>query len=426
MAIGPAETNGGFVIAREVVAEDLQVPAIEQTFLDGTLAHLLCDRYENSKALIKTGEHWPAAVADFVPFIDAYARDDDHEDLARGLLARLLELSFRADSAQDKTVEEFTLGVLDMLSRLRHVPDSLMRPRTRGGDDLKRQPSFFESMMGTLRRYRFMKELPGVFNGIADGIIVGGSMGYGPFFSVRDGGSYADPSDVDAIVVLKDGYEQQEKWQTILASDKVENADKVSLLSRLRTFASMHEAGQIDIISQRFNIPHETFNMSAHFMTREFFEKMNGRQLRDDLAAGVDTVLAARDFKPRRFEHPVCAQRSFDGSVFEYVVPEQQELGDGLVAELPAYIIAEHKLYLGLYQNLISPEFDVLYDESGFTNRIVNEFRLTVAGYIKAARQRGERVSLSRSHMRSGYFAPGRYDHRANMATEPKADQSNT
>ena len=399
----------------ESVAQDIELPAISQTFLNDKSAVHLCERYESSKSLILQGDAWPDAVADYVPFIDAYARDDDHETLAKGLLARLLELSYRSNSSENKSIEEFTLGVLDMLSQLRHVPDCLMRPRN--GTHLKRQPSFFESMMGTIKRYKFMEALPVLFNGVADGIIIGGSMGYGPFFSVRDGKSTGDPSDIDAIIVMNDNYANAQNWQGVLASEVIQNSDKLSLFSRFAIFAAMRRSDTVDVISQRFDIPGQSFNVSAHFMDHTFFDRMVGDQLTTDLATQSDTVFVARDLKPKRFEHAVCAQRSFDGSVYEYTVPEQLKLDCGYLAEIPAYIVAKKKLYPGLYQNLISPEFDVLYDTNGLVTTAVDTFRKTVIGHIENVRSSGQNASLGLSHIRSEYFSPGRYDQRANMVT---------
>jgi hypothetical protein len=114
-------------LSPEMVGQDPSQPTIEQTFLTDKLAQLLCNRYDSSKTKIEYGEPWEPAVADFIPFIDAYARDDDHEDLARGLTARLFELSYRRNKGDGGSIHEFTMGVLDVLSQLRHVPDSLMR-----------------------------------------------------------------------------------------------------------------------------------------------------------------------------------------------------------------------------------------------------------------------------------------------------------
>lgn len=408
------ERTGGELIGNEVVAQNSAVPAIEQTFLTDKFAKLLCDRYEDSKTMIQEGESWTEAITDFVPFIDAYARDDEHEDLARGLLARLFERSYRVNFENNKPIDEFTMGVLQVLSQLRHVPDSLMRPRN-SADASKRQPSFFESMMATIKRYKFMEELPKSFDGIADGIIVGGSMGYGPFFSVRDGGGQGDPSDVDAIFVLSEDYAKESRWKSLLASEDISKFGAVSLLSRLATFSAMEKAEEVDVISQRFDVIDHNFNMSAHFMLPEVFERMNGDNLRGDIYSGSNILHAVRDYKPKKFEHKVCAQRSFDGAVYEYKVPEQAEVKDGYIAELPGYIVDGGKFYLGLYQNLISPEFEVSHDNNGVTTDVVNNFRQIVLDYIDKERKQGRIANVALSHIRSSLFAPGRYDNRANL-----------
>jgi len=50
----------------------------------------------------------------------------------------------------------------------------------------KRQPSFIESVIPTLERFRVMERLPEVFGIGIDLIIIGGSMSYIPFFGIRE------------------------------------------------------------------------------------------------------------------------------------------------------------------------------------------------------------------------------------------------
>lgn len=156
--------------------------------------------------------------------------------------------------------------------------------------------------------------------------------------------------------------------------------------------------------------------MSAHFMPSSFFARMNGSQLRDDVTRRENTTLVVRDYKPRLFEHAVCAQRSFDGSVHEYEVPEQTAVEQGFLAQLPGYVVADGKFYPGLYQNLISPEFEVLYDSNGSTTEVVEGFRQIVLDYIDEEKKQGHIANVPLSHIRGSLFAPGRYDHRANLA----------
>jgi hypothetical protein len=412
----PTQLNSGIAAGAEAVGQDTGETAFEQTFLSDNLALSLCERYEASKARIHGGEKWTGAVAEFIPFIDAYARDDDHEDLSRGLLARLFEFAYRQNASENKSIQEFTVGVFDVLSQLRHVPDSLMRPHTHTASS-KRQPSFFESMMGTIKRYDFMEQLPAVFDDIADGIIVGGSMGYGPFFSVRDGGRHHDPSDVDALIIVEDERFTEQAERPVIATERLAAQDVRSLLGRLAVFTEMREQGTADIISQRFDVADSAFNMSSHFIPRSFFDRMNGAPLAEAIEAGENSLFVARDYKPASFEHAVCAQKSFDGSIYRYEVPPQSEIEGGYLAEIPAYIIDSGKFYPGLYQNLISPEFEVLHDRSGFTTDTVNHLKRTVLKYVSEERGRGHIAAVDLSHIRHAWFAPGRYSQRAGLSS---------
>lgn len=377
-------------------------------------------QYEASKNLIVDGHDWRGAVADFLS--QDCEPDHSQHDLFRGLTARLLEYSYKQTRAEDGgSIDNITLGMFNVLSRLRHVPEALtVTPGENSPHQLKRQPNFFESLQATTQRYRFMEQLPSMFDGIAEGIVVGGSMAYGPFYSVRDGERHRDASDVDALLILRDDFLGDNGWVKLLDSHYVSAKDKVSLLSRFATFSEMLEAGVIDIISQRFDVPGANFNMSAHLVTAEVFEQIIGTTFRTRLANGEDAVCAMRDYKPKPFEHTHCVQSTFDGSTYDYEVPEQTDFMGGKIALIPAYIIDNGTYYPGIYQNLVSPEFEAWHDPSNTVTPIIDQFRQGVLSYIHSQRQRGQHAQLELSHVRNAYFSPGRYSQRANLRLVPQ------
>ena len=271
-------------------------------------------------------------------------------------------------------------------------------------------------MDATLSRYAFMETLPQAFGGITESIVVGGSMGYGPFYSVRQGMDHGDPSDVDALFILDEDYLEDDKIAAFLSAPDLTDTDKAEFIDRLHKFSAARKQNEVDIISQRFDVPGRNFNMSAHFFPLDVFEAMNGSGLENDMKRGEDTVLAIRDYKPRRFEHTACNQQSFDGSVYNYVVPDHKKADQGYVVEIPGYIINGQRLYPGLYQNVISPEFSVYFDRGGQTTEIVERFKNTVIQSIQRERATNQIASLALSHIRHQVFSPGRYDQRPALA----------
>lgn len=376
---------------------------------DDPYAQTLVDLYEESKPMLARGE-WSTVVANFISASDALIPTPAHGEFSIGLLARLLEKSHRLYADDPEPSVAFSFDILSMISKLDHLPEHLLEPReTVIG---KRKPSFMESVDGTLRRFRFMEALPSIFGTMTEGIVVGGSMAYGPFYSVRRGGVANDASDVDALFVLRDDFANERNWESILSSNRLAMSDRLNFARRLQAFAGLREKEEVDVISQRFDAPGDDFNMSAHFFPQGVFEQMNGSVLREALDIRKDTVHAIRDFKPKRFEHAVCRQRSFDGEAYEYVVPEQVPMAEGVMAEIPGFMVHEGRLFLGLYQNLISPEFEALYDSSGFTSEVIKGFKDIALGEVRAAQAAGVVANVALSHIRNQVFAPGRYIHR--------------
>lgn len=388
-------------------------PRIMHPALEGDqYAEHLLDAYQVAKAGL-TREDWTTGVAYFIRNIDDLSQTPLHGDFALGLLARLFEKSRRLYHDEPEPSATFAFDVFAMVSKLDHLPDSLMAKReTEIG---KRKPSFMESLSGTLRRFRFMETLPQIFGALTEGIIVGGSMSYGPFYSVRRGEMTNDASDIDAIFVLREDFERERHWEPVVSSPHLTMADRLGFATRLHGFSALRAAGAVDVISQRFDTPGTDFNMSAHFFPQEVFEAMNVSALQKALQERADTDHIIRDFKPKRFEHPACRQRTFDGTSHEYVVPEQSAVEGGVVAEIPGFMVHGGDLYLGLYQNLISPEFDVLHDSTGTTSAAVAEFKAIVLEEVRAAQAAGKVANVALSHIRHQIFAPGRYDNRASL-----------
>lgn len=412
--LSPQEISAAMLLDNEIVTGDIDQPTPTHTFLTDDSAKQLIERYETSKQLIRE-QDWPNAVAEFIEGMDGSIPSLDHEELAKGLLARLFEKAYQLNRAHHKTTEDFSLRVFGVLSRLDHIPECLTQAKQRSLS--KRRPSFFESLEGTMVRYSFIERLPEAFEGLADGIVVGGSVAYGPFFSVRNGGRlHHDPSDVDVLVALKDGSIGEGDIKALLDSDRLGEADRDAFARRFPIFAEMQAAGEADAVSQRFDITDRDFNMSVHFMSLDILKRMNVVQLEQDLEDGRDTIFAVRDYKPKRFEHPVCRQRTFDGSAYEYKVPGQVPVEGGLMATLPGYIVSDNRLYPGLYQNLIAPEFEVFYDETGQTTETVDGFKRIVLGCIRSELAKDRVAKVALAHTRSGIFAPGRYDMRESLA----------
>ena len=333
--------------------------------------------------------------------------DIEKQDYVRGCLAHLLEKSYYLAFTSGTTTADFMKELQLGMASTHNVPGYLREGHER---ELKRQPSFFESIEGTLERFTYIEKLPEIFRKKVEGIIVGGSMSYGPFFNIRQNLDSTGSSDIDAIFVVKGDFFNNDEWELFDQSDLFVESDKAMFHERRKKFSEFYLSDQVDVFSQRFDVPNHDFNMSTHFFTYDRFQNMCGGDFIDDLNATGNKVKTLRDYKAKRFEHATCNQLNFFGEVFPYTVPDQVQVSKGFVAEIPSYVIQDGKLYPGLYQNLISPEFLVFYDNTGAINEMVEIFRDSIGDRItRESHMHSQKGSLKRSHFRNQFFAPGRY-----------------
>jgi len=352
---------------------------------------------------------WADSYASFLRDIETADPSCTHLEAYLGLLASMLEKAYKLHLREGEPTKKIAYGVFSALDTSGVLPTVITRQRPNQLN--KRSPSFFESVEATLRRYDLMEQLPDVFGELAEGIIVGGSMGYGPFYNVRKAIKGTDSSDIDALVVFDDDAFDSVVKEGFKTHPAVAMDDSQQFDTRLPIFATLRQEDKADIISQRFHIPGDDYTMSIHFFPKSKFDTMTGSELSRDLAqaADKDTVFELRDFKPRRFEHPAATQRGFDGSQFAYPVSKQPPVGEGFLTTLPGYIVHKSRFYTGLYQNLISPNFEALYDRTGFTTVAINGFKKIITDYMTQEVAAGRTADLSLSHTRSGIFAPQRY-----------------
>lgn len=339
--------------------------------------------------------------------VAALSIDSETEKYIKGWLSQILEKAYYLAFTSGTTTDEFSQNLQVALQSVDTMPPYLSSDAKR---EMKREPSFPESIDGTLERFAYIERLVPVFRNQVQSIIVGGSMSYGPFYNIRKNLDETGSSDVDAIFVVNDSFFDDDGWDVFGSSEQFFDEDKQTFHERRKKFGELYLQDKADVMSQRFEVPHHDFNMSAHFFTPEIFEKMCGSRLREDLQGSQDRVSTLRDFKARKFEHKDCNQLNFFGESFPYTVPEQMPVEGGYITELPSYYIKDQHLYPGIYQNLISPEFLVFYDNTGEVGKIVSDFHDILQERLRIECQLDKKKgSIVQSHFRNQFFAPGRY-----------------
>lgn len=351
-------------------------------------------------------ENWQDVLARCINLTERFNPEGQERKL-KASFAKVLEHTYHLYRQNDRGAVDFAQD-LNSLLRDNPLPEFLTEPESGNLLPGKRQPSLQESIEATLDRYHFIEQLPAAFGEKADGIIIGGSMSYGPFFNVRSG---EDSSDIDAIVVMDESFLESDDWQGFNDAAILTEEEKQLFLERKEIFKAMHEKGEADILSQRFTARDGDFNMSTHFFPLSTFEAVHASGLARDLRANRDTVAELRDYKPALFERDKADHQGFDGSSVDYILPPQEEVENGFIATIPAYVVNNEQFYPGLYQCLSLPESLVAYDRSGETSRITNEFDELVANRLEEEKILNPASILLNAYPRRIILAPGRYNH---------------
>lgn len=330
---------------------------------------------------------------------------DYHEILVKSWLAKFLEQAYQCHIRENMDLRIFGVQLQTVLTEFEPKLPTFLKTE-KGADLGKRKPSFIESVDGTLERFYTIEKLKDILKDLADSVIVGGSMSYGPFFNIRKSLDETGSSDIDLIIILDEDKLDNSLWNKLQNSDIVSDAEKNIFSERISKFRDLLRKGEADMFSQKFHVQDTDFDISIHFFTPSVFDKMVGKDFEDDLSTNKDKVSLLRDYRAKEFPHQICAQQNFVGEQYEYKVPRQQQVDGGVITELPAYIIQNQHFYPGIYQNLLSPCFSVSYDRTGDTTKKVVKFSNTMEKRLKEENGDQPLTQLLKSHIRHKIFSP--------------------
>ncbi len=332
-----------------------------------------------------------AVDAEATPFIQAH-------------IASVFENLLENWQKQGKKVLDLKKGIEIFFESEKETPAFLKR--IRASSSQKRQPDLIESIFATLERFEMMERLEPVFEGPCTGMIVGGSLAYGPFYNVRSGQDDGDSSDIDVLFVL-DQHATDKDWDDLLYCPHFATSAKQDFIARKDIFLQvLLPKGEADILSQKFHVQGTDIEISAHFFTDKALDDLLIKNLQREIR-GSDKIVAMKDYKSELFPHATCLQINFDGVTYPYVVPEQKSVMNGIIAELPAYIVRDRAFYPGIYQNLILPSFFIFHDRDGSLTDNISMFKEAIKNHIRNTYgSENVETRLLRSHLRHELF-PG-------------------
>ncbi len=350
--------------------------------------------------------NWTSKFLLLVEKIESVDVDSCYENLIRSWLADFLKGAYdrRCNCGKSsKFNNELRQTLSDVQSKF---PDFLIS----SGENKfgKRNPGFIESAEATIERFCKLEQFKETIKEQVDGIIIGGSMDYGPFYNIRKSLDKTGSSDIDLMIILDKNKLDKKYWSDFKETELFSDKEKQEFLNRMEEFNKLQEKGKAEILSQKFHVEDTDFDLSAHFLTQEIFDEMIGEQLKEDLERGNDKISTIKDYRNRDFIKDVCCQRGFSGKQFEYNVPSQRKVNDGVIADLPNYIIENNQFYSGIYQNFMLFNHPAFYDGTGGgINKRISLFQEIMKEQLNREKKDGTaNRKILNSHNRNEIFSP--------------------
>ena len=266
------------------------------------------------------------------------------------------------------------------------------------------QPSLRESFDATLKRFELIENVEKLIKKDVRGMIIGGSMSYGPFFNVRE--RYT-PSDIGLIIVVDDRF-LADRRSILNAQLIMSESDHFDLMNRREKFYDLYQNDLADIFSQRFWSKNKDFIVNMHFFPHEAFKRTYVTELENALQTEDDYIGTLRSYRTFDLKHETKAFNALDGSGFS-LVPRKKEIDMEWIINTPTFAMNSRKLHLAFYYRLIFPGFSCFYDNFDIGSDMTRFHSLLNS----RMRQEGKglfRSTLSGVHPRTPIFSPGRYD----------------
>ena len=267
--------------------------------------------------------NWQNNISFFLQEIIRVNYNDKKDRAVSGWLASLCEKAYYygAYKMNKETRFKFKNNLLNIFN-LKSIPNFLKEE----GEILcgKKQPAFINTLLPTLDRYEVIEKISSVFERGLEGLIIGGSMSYGSFYSVRHNNINNDYSDIDGLVIFDNKFLNNKSFNNEIFVKK----DIDNFLNRLKDFKKIYRNKRADTISHRFSLKDKKYTVSLHFIPISVFEDMVNKKLSEGLRY-TDYEFTIKDYRIDNFNHPCFARHTFDGSRYESIIKSEKiEYGD--------------------------------------------------------------------------------------------------
>lgn len=283
-----------------------------------------------------------------------------------------------------------------------------------------RRPLPFETLVETVRRYRDVNTLHHALAGVPSSGILGGSVNYGRFFSVRGMREQVSASDLDLMVVLPHFGLLDSAIEALRSIDAATPEDVSTMAERATTFADQGLDDGRTVFAHKITMwadrqdpvmawaPNRgRYRLDLRFVSLDALDWLlvaDTPKLNEGSAGRGRSV---QEFCPLG-SAPEDHQRNFSGRNLRSS-HDTQELPGGLLRTSRVYTFDgdDERYYPGVLQNLVLPRFAPRWEAVPINGRL-EAFRWKVIERLRYERRRRpyELLRMTHAHTRSENFAP--------------------
>ena len=237
----------------------------------------------------------------------------------------------------------------------------------------KRIPNITEGVNATLSRFETLEKI-NKFLSFTDGFVYGGSLSYGPFYSVRDG---KDASNIDILSVVDFSNVNFDEINYSYASTFIENNSLELFKKRLLEFREDGFCKAYDAsFSHRLNIEDKNFQVNIHFISPKFLDEITGEMFKSALTCEGLREGYSFDCRELSNTEEVPHYGSITGESFTIkAITEHEREYNRICRVIQWRKDTKSRFYVGPYQLLLIPHFGDYYVRSEFIKKNLDSFR---------------------------------------------------
>lgn len=268
------------------------------------------------------------------------------------------------------------------------IEGNLPEPLREKGDTImgKEQPTLVEAVTETAKRLLFVDRLATNLPPSVMGIIVGGSLAYGPFYNLR---GTPDASDLDVFyVVSQDFFVGDDPKKAISEQRGFTPESSEDFARRARIFPSLQAEDRASLLSVKS--PVDDYLASIKVIPVDTFVEEFDTGLKAVIEDGADVALGIKDYKQGPYFASVYNQFSFLHEPYYFHMDEEYPSEGGAITNLPCIIMVDGHMHTGQHHNHLIPRAQIEYDRDGSTTKAMKQFRKHIYGRLQHEREVSE------------------------------------